>query len=421
MKNLLKKSLAVFIALLLLASLPVFSSANEEATQPTDELVYDEAKMGDIDNNGLINASDARILLRCAVELEETTGYILLYGDFDKNNEINADDARIILRIAVRLDSVKCILHGHENYDVIKAPTCTSEGYTQKFCLNCSYTDNVQFDIAPFSGHSIVNETTAASCTEDSVFTAVCSVCGFVAASEVLERAYGHDFGIWQLQGEIKTRVCTRCSYAEAAPNVRTIYLTFDDGPGAYTEKLLRYLREYNVKATFFVTNQLPAYRHLLKAIVDDGHAIAVHSLTHQWSIYSSQTSYLNDFNAMHSIILEDTGVDTKIFRFPGGTNNTVRKNISMSAMAKYMTDAGYVYFDWNVDSGDTKGYSSSTIAENTIAQIKKHHISVVLMHDLKNSTVEAIRTIIRYGLNNGYEFAVLDKSTPRVQFSPAN
>ena len=178
------------------------------------------------------------------------------------------------------------------------------------------------------------------------------------------------------------------------------------------------------MKATFFVTNQMPKYRYLLKEIVKDGHAIAVHTLTHQWSIYSSKTSYLNDFNAMHKIILDDTGVDTKLFRFPGGTNNTVSRSYSrgiMTAMAKYMTENGYIYFDWNVDSGDTRGYSSSQIASNTIAQIKNRHQSVVLMHDLKNTTVEAIKTIIKYGLDNGYEFAVLDESTPRVQFSPAN
>ena len=127
----------------------------------------------------------------------------------------------------------------------------------------------------------------------------------------------------------------------------------------------------------------------------------------------------------MHQIILEETGVDTKIFRFPGGTNNTVSRSYSkgiMSAMAKYMTNAGYIYFDWNVDSGDTKSNASASyVAQNTIAQIKNRQISVVLMHDIKYATVEAIRTIIKYGLDNGYEFEVLDRSTPRVQFSPVN
>ena len=116
--------------------------------------------------------------------------------------------------------------------------------------------------------------------------------------------------------------------------------------------------------------------------------------------------------------------MDTKIFRFPGGTNNTVSRSYSrgiMAAAAKHMTDAGYVYFDWNVDCGDTLGYNSSKIASYTINQIKGRHSSVVLMHDIKNSTVEAVREIIKYGLSNGYTFAVLDESTPRVQFKPVN
>ena len=73
------------------------------------------------------------------------------------------------------------------------------------------------------------------------------------------------------------------------------------------------------------------------------------------------------------------------------------------------------------MDSGDTSGYSSSKIAQYTISQIKNRHSSVVLMHDIKNTTVEAIRTILQYGIDNGYEFAVIDESTPRVQFSPVN
>ncbi len=74
------------------------------------------------------------------------------------------------------------------------------------------------------------------------------------------------------------------------------------------------------------------------------------------------------------------------------------------------MTAAGYICFDRNVDCGDTLGYSASKIASYTINQIKNRHTSVVLMHDIKYNTIEAIRTIIKYGLDNGYTFAVFCK-----------
>ncbi len=397
----------------------------EKATEPeTEPFVFDEAKMGDIDKDGKVTSADARILLRCAVKLEKLSDELKIYGDFDKDGKITAADARTALRIAVKLDSVKCILHGHKTKAVKVAPTCTQEGYTVHKCQRCSYQDDTKTNIKKPLKHKLVSTTTKATCTKDGIYTSICSVCSFVAKEKVAEKALGHSFGVWELSKKTKTRTCKVCGYKETAKNVKTIYLTFDDGPGPYTEKLLKYLKKYDVKATFFVTNQSPKYKYVLKEIVKDGHAIGVHTLTHEWSIYSSKKSYLKDFNAMHKIILDETGVDTKIFRFPGGTNNTVSRRYSrgiMKQMAKYMTDEGYIYFDWNIDCGDTAGYSSSKIAQTTINQIKKRHTSVVLMHDLKRNTVEAVKTIIEYGLKNGYEFAVIDESTPRVQFKPAN
>ena len=85
------------------------------------------------------------------------------------------------------------------------------------------------------------------------------------------------------------------------------------------------------------------------------------------------------------------------------------------------MAEKGYLNFDWNVDCRDTEGLNSTQIADTTIAQIKNRKQSVVLMHDIKNSTVEAIPTIIRYAKNNGYTFKVIDETTPSVRFKPAN
>ena len=207
-------------------------------------------------------------------------------------------------------------------------------------------------------------------------------------------------------------------------PSGSVIYLTFDDGPGKYTQQLLNTLDKYGVKATFFVTNQFSKYQYLIGAAHKAGHSIGVHTYSHQWSIYRSKEAYFNDFWKMNEIIKNQTGQYTKIFRFPGGTNNTVSRSYSrgiMSQMAKTMTQMGYTYFDWNVDSYDTQGYNSYSIAQSTINQIKGRQSSVVLMHDIKYNTVEAVRTVIKWGLDNGYEFAVIDESTPPVQFRPVN
>ena len=177
-------------------------------------------------------------------------------------------------------------------------------------------------------------------------------------------------------------------------------------------------LAKYDAKATFFVTNQFKAYVPLIKREHDEGHSIAVHTLTHKWSVYDSVETYIKDFNDMNNIVEQYTGSKTNLFRFPGGSSNTISRGHSkgvVSAIANEMTKRGYVYFDWNVDSNDAAGANSSQIYSNVTSGISKRHESVVLMHDIKRSTIDVIEDIIVYGLNNGYTFDTLNVSSPTV------
>ncbi|MBQ9769409.1 MAG: hypothetical protein IJW27_04320, partial [Clostridia bacterium] len=92
-----------------------------------------------------------------------------------------------------------------------------------------------------------------------------------------------------------------------------------------------------------------------------------------------------------------------------------------MTLLSKEMKDMGYVYFDWNVDCNDSRYGDTQRIIESTIEQISKKNISVVLMHDIKNHTVEAVPAIIEYCLRNGYTFKALDKNSPPCSFKPQN
>lgn len=198
----------------------------------------------------------------------------------------------------------------------------------------------------------------------------------------------------------------------------KVIYLTFDDGPGQYTSELLDILNKYNVKATFFVTAQFKKYVPLIEREHNEGHAIAVHTLTHNWNIYRSFESYYKDFNDMNNIINQYTGSKTKIFRFPGGGSNTISKGKSLGIMSysvSKMNELGYVYYDWNVDSEDAAGAGREKIIKNVINGISTRNYSVVLMHDIKRPTIDAIEEIIIYALDNGYTFDVLSTDTATV------
>ncbi len=216
----------------------------------------------------------------------------------------------------------------------------------------------------------------------------------------------------------------TAKDFASVPKNGKTVYLTFDDGPGPYTEKLLGYLDQYDVESTFFVTNQFPGYKHLIGEAYRRGHTIGVHTATHQWTIYKNKNNYLADFEIMQGIVEAQTGAKTDIFRFPGGTNNLISKKYKkgiMTELSKEMTDMGYVYFDWNVDCNDSRYNNAQRVIESTIEQISRKTNSVVLMHDIKPYTVEAVPAIIEYCLKNGYTFKALDKTSPACSFKPQN
>ena len=203
----------------------------------------------------------------------------------------------------------------------------------------------------------------------------------------------------------------------------KVIYLTFDDGPGAYTEQILNTLDKYGAKATFFVTNQFPAYAHLISEEARRGHAVAVHTYTHSYDVvYQSVDAYINDFNRMNEIIKERTGNYSNIFRFPGGSSNTVhcsRNPGVVSAIANEMHNRGYEYFDWNLSSGDAGGYPTSTSVYNTVVNGVSHCSNcVVLMHDIKSATANALDSMLANLSSRGYTFATLSKNSPTTHHS---
>ncbi len=209
-------------------------------------------------------------------------------------------------------------------------------------------------------------------------------------------------------------------------PGDKVVYLTFDDGPGRYTQQLLDTLDKYNVKVTFFVTNQFPAYQNLIGEAHRRGHTIGLHTYSHQYqNIYTSETAYFNDLEAIKNVCIAQTGIAPSIIRFPGGTSNTVsRKYCSgiMTLLSQTVSYHGYLYTDWNVSSGDAGGAKTSTQVFNNVTNgIRNRSVSNVLMHDIQKQTVDAIDSIIFWGLQNGYTFLPLDTTSPMVHFNPQN
>lgn len=224
----------------------------------------------------------------------------------------------------------------------------------------------------------------------------------------------------------IRTVVVRSASlYNNGTIGAGTIYLTFDDGPNeGTTNVILDILKEEGVKATFFVTCNGPDY--LIKRIANEGHTIALHTATHNYSyVYSSVDNYFEDLNRVSNRVKNLTGIESKIIRFPGGSSNTVSRNYQrgiMTTLTSMVLDRGYRYYDWNVDSNDAGGANTkSQVYNNVVNALSYNRANMVLMHDVKYPTRDALRDIIRYGKNNGFRFEKITMDTYMVRHGVNN
>lgn len=206
----------------------------------------------------------------------------------------------------------------------------------------------------------------------------------------------------------------------EEYPDKQRIYLTFDDGPGKYTNELLDILEEYGVKATFFVIYQ-PNHEEEYRRIVDNGHTLAIHSYDHSYKkIYKSVDGFKEDIDKTYDFLLETTGQEPLFYRFPGGSSNTIFKG-NKNDLIDVLNDKNLVYYDWNCDSNDAskKALSSNQIANNVIKGIGNKKEAIVLMHDTnaKLTSIEAVPLILDYYMeDDNVIFLPITETTEPIQ-----
>ncbi|WP_052447521.1 polysaccharide deacetylase family protein [Clostridium polynesiense] len=195
-------------------------------------------------------------------------------------------------------------------------------------------------------------------------------------------------------------------------------FLTFDDGPSRNTEEILKILKKYNIKATFFIVGKAAEnQRHLVKKIHSQGHSIGNHSYSHNVHYKSfSPEKFLEDINKNDMLLKDILGKDfkTNLVRFPGGSFN-------LPSYKNKLKSAGYEDINWNASNGDTASIRVPTevllnniyTETEAINRRKQGHSLVILMHDLptKETTVETLPKIIEYLKNKGYEFCIISEN----------
>lgn len=202
------------------------------------------------------------------------------------------------------------------------------------------------------------------------------------------------------------------------------IYLTFDDGPSSdVTERILDTLKKNDVKATFFIVDYDDSKKALVQRMVDEGHTVGIHGYSHVYSeIYKSPEAFMENINKLKEKVKKDTGYEPFELRFPGGSSNTVSADYCkgiMTKLSKVVTEAGWSYFDWNVDSTDAEGNNrpADVLYRNATQGLSKNRSNVILMHDTsaKQTTADMIQSLIDYGKSNGYSFYPISEDTVPV------
>ncbi len=207
----------------------------------------------------------------------------------------------------------------------------------------------------------------------------------------------------------------------ENSSNQKKVFLTFDDGPSEYTDEILDVLKQYNVKATFFVIGKTDEKsKELYKRIVNEGHTLGMHSYSHKYDIiYNSVEDFKKDFTMLSDLLYDTTGVRPKFYRFPGGSSNTVSK-LPMTKFISVLKEQNIIYYDWNVENGDATGkkYTAKQLASNIMKGVEKHNTSIVLMHDtvVKGTTVKSLSKLIQQLQKEKYLILPIEEENIPIQ-----
>lgn len=203
-------------------------------------------------------------------------------------------------------------------------------------------------------------------------------------------------------------------SNSEDVVQKKVCYLTFDDGPSKNSEEILDILAKYDAKATFFLIGSeiREENRLIIERIIEEGHAVGLHSNVHRFDkLYTGVDVCVQDFEAQYKLLKEEYGIDTKIFRFPGGSACSYM-NGQRQSYINAMREKGFVGFDWHVSGEDSYGNPTVwSIQQNICEHIDDYKNPIILLHDINiaDATVDALPGILEQIKNKGYSFETLN------------
>ena len=180
-------------------------------------------------------------------------------------------------------------------------------------------------------------------------------------------------------------------------PTVKSIAISFDDGPGATTTpQLLQILKEKNVHATFFVLGENTAqHPDIVKQTAEAGHEIGNHTYDHQDLATLSAQSITEEVTKADTEIKKATGKTPTFVRPPYGSITSVGASVIQQPI-----------IEWSVDSEDWKTRNPDLILQKIQATV--YDGAIILFHDIYPETIRAVPQVIDYLQEQGYRITTV-------------
>ena len=189
-------------------------------------------------------------------------------------------------------------------------------------------------------------------------------------------------------------------------PGGKRIAITFDDGPSAYTNRLLDALYDRDVTATFFVLGQqVAANPSTAIRIVNEGHEIASHSYRHPDLSRRSAAGIRDELSQCRDIIYTTTGRHPTLLRPPYGAHNSTVQSVAR--------EFGYPLIMWSVDTRDWESRNVNAIMGhfvNANGTVRIRDGDIILMHDIYATTIDAAIRAIDILLAEGFTFVTVSE-----------
>ncbi len=180
------------------------------------------------------------------------------------------------------------------------------------------------------------------------------------------------------------------------------VAITFDDGPDINTLEILKVLKKYNAKATFFcIGKQVDKHPEIAKQIIADGHIIGNHTHSHSKFIDTyGPKKFAEEIHKADASIYKAIGKTPLLFRPPYGVTNP--------EIAKALKITKHYVIGWNKRSFDTSTSSLEKIYERITVKLKPG--DVILLHDTQLHTVDILEQLLVYLEENKFKAIGVDE-----------